>query len=113
MELLPESIRKQLPPLYSQEGQEDPLVYVKFFHPLSTWTWYGIEFDGTDIFYGWVNGDFPELGYFSLSELASVDVMEVKIERDVHFEPMRLSEVKALHQSQDDDNGGITVILID
>jgi hypothetical protein len=33
----------QLPPLYSQEKVEDPLVVSKFFHPMSPMTWYAIE----------------------------------------------------------------------
>lgn len=100
MELLPEELKKQLPPLYSQELESDPLVICKFFHPLSFWTWYAYEGspEGDDfIFFGWVYGDFPELGYFSLSELESVTVMGLGIERDLFFKPMRLSEVKKLH----------------
>src|SRR5438045_7266902 len=98
MELLPEEVRKALPPLYSQEHEQDPMVYVKFFHPSSHWTWYATEFDRQDTFFGWVYGDFPELGYFSLSELSEVkDPMGRGIERDAQFPPMRLSEVKRLH----------------
>src|SRR5712692_6405457 len=114
MELLPEELRKQLPPLYSQEHEADPLVICKFFHPLSHWTWYAYEGSPVDengyydtdkekvdfLFFGWVYGDFPELGYFSLSELESVNVMGLGIERDLHFTPMRLSEVKKLHAEQ-------------
>lgn len=111
MELLPEELRRQLPPLYSQEKQTDPLVICKFFHPLSHWTWYAIEGSPVDaqgyydtdkekvdfLFFGWVYGDVPELGYFSLSELASVSVMGLGMERDVHFMPKKLSAVKAEH----------------
>ena len=43
MELFPEEVRTQLPPLYSQEHVEDPMVICKFFHPLSHWTWYAYE----------------------------------------------------------------------
>jgi Protein of unknown function (DUF2958) len=98
MKLLTEELRKQLPPLYSQEHQEDPMVICKFFHPLSTMTWYVIEFDGEDIFFGWVHSDFPELGYFSLNEMQEVQVMGLGIERDLHFTPKKLSEVKKLHE---------------
>ncbi len=118
MELLPEEVRKALPPLYSQEHEEDPMVYVKFFHPHSHWTWYALEFDGTDIFFGWVYGDFPELGYFSLSELSEVrDPLGIGIERDAQFTPMRLSEVKQLHPAMPslvlNPPQTIIVILID
>jgi hypothetical protein len=101
MELLPPELREQLPPLYSQEHVADPMVICKFFHPLSTMTWYAIEGspEGDDfIFFGWVHSDFPELGYFSLHEMQAVHVMELSIERDLHFTPMRLSEVKKLHE---------------
>src|ERR1700680_3189787 len=111
MELLPPEVREQLPPLNSQENEQDPMVICKFFHPLSHWTWYAYEGSPVDedgyydtdkekvdfVFFGWVYGDFPELGYFSLTELESVNVMGLGIERDLHFTPMRLSEVKKLH----------------
>ena len=45
---------------------------VKFFTPDSSWTWYASEFNGDDIFFGFVIGFEPEFGYFSLSELESV-----------------------------------------
>ncbi len=101
MELLTAELRKKLPPLYSQEHEQDPMVYVKFFHPNSHWTWYATEGspqDGDFILFGWVYGDFPELGYFSLSELEVFkDPLGIGIERDEHFTPMKLSEVKKLH----------------
>jgi hypothetical protein len=114
MELLPEEVRKQLPPLYSQEHEPDPMVICKFFHPLSSWTWYAIEGSPVDengyydtssekvdfLFFGWVDGDYPELGYFSLHEMQEVQVMGLGIERDEHFTPMRLSEVKKLHPTK-------------
>ena len=102
MELLTEELKKQLPPLYSQENVEDPMVYVKFFHPLSTMTWYAIEGspEGEDfIFFGWVYSDFPELGYFSLNEMQAVLVMGLGIERDEQFTPKKLSEVRKEHET--------------
>ncbi len=98
MKLLTKEIRDKLPPLYSQEEVQDPMVQVKFFTPDSNWTWYGIEFDGKDLFFGWVVGFEMELGYFSLRELQSArGPMGLAIERDKWFKPMPLSEVKKLH----------------
>jgi Protein of unknown function (DUF2958) len=111
MELLPEELKKQLPPLYSQEHVNDPMVICKFFHPLSNMTWYAIEGSPVDkdgyydtdkekvdfLFFGWVYSDFPELGYFSLNEMQDVTVMGLGIERDLHFTQKRLSEVKKEH----------------
>lgn len=112
MQLLTEELKKQLPPLYSQEHVKDPMVICKFFHPLSNMTWYATEGSPVDedgyydtdkekvdfLFFGWVHSDFPELGYFSLSEMQEVKVMGLGIERDLHFTPMKLSEVKKLHE---------------
>ena len=99
MMLLTKEIREKLPALYSQEEVKDPLVVCKFFFPDFNWTWYAIEFDGKDTFYGYVAGDYPELGYFSLSELESNHgKLGCPIERDLYFTPTRLSGVKKLHE---------------
>jgi hypothetical protein len=96
--LLTNEIRRQLPPLYSQEHVKDPLVVCKFFHPLTDMACYAIEFDGEDLFFGWTYSDQPELGYFSLQEMQAVEVMGLGIERDLSFKPKKLSEVKKEHQ---------------
>lgn len=95
MQLLPKEILEQLPPLYSQEDVKDPMVICKFFYPDFDWTWYAIEFDGKDTFYGLVDGYEEELGYFSLSELVgNCGKMGLPVERDLYFKPCRLSEVR-------------------
>ena len=99
MQLLTKEITTKLPPLYSQENEEDPIVICKFFAVWTSWKWYGIEFDGKDSFFGYVAGDYPELGYFSLSELQDLKgPMGLSIERDMYFKPIRLSEIKKLHE---------------
>ena len=95
MELLTEEIRSRLPPLYSCESESDPLIRAKFFTPDSNWTWYAIEFDGEDLFFGLVVGFETELGYFRLSELQDVrGPLGLPIERDLHFSPSPLSHVR-------------------
>src|SRR5256886_15748561 len=87
-----------LPPLYSQEYEEDPLVICKFFTPDSNWTFYTLEFDGEDLFFGWVVGFEKELGYFRLSELAQArGPFGLRLARDLHFSPTKLSEVMTLY----------------
>ena len=84
-----------LPPLYLTEMEPDPQVICKFFLPGFAWTWYAIEFDGEDMFYGFVDGDFPELGYFRLSELTDTgDKFGLEMERDLYFDPCPLSELR-------------------
>ena len=96
MKLLTRELLKKLPPLYATEHQKDPVVWVKFFYPSANWTWYGIEFDGEDLFFGLVDGFEVELGYFRLSELQSNrDKWGMPIERDLSFEPCRLSALRA------------------
>jgi hypothetical protein len=95
LKLMTEELRKKIPKLYSQETEKDPLVYAKYFTPDSSWTWYALEFDGEDTFFGYVDGFEPELGYFSLSEMESVKgPLGLKIERDLYWELKPLSLVE-------------------
>ena len=96
MKLLTKQLLRQLPPLYAMEDVKDPMVICKFFYPDFPWTWYAIEFDGEDIFFGFVDGDFPELGYFKLSELTnSHGKLGMSIERAENFKPIRLSKLRS------------------
>ena len=55
-------------------------------------------FDGKDLFFGWVVGFEHELGYFRLSDLVTArGPLGLPIERDLHFAPTRLSQVKTFH----------------
>jgi hypothetical protein len=96
MKLLTQELRKKLPPLYATEQtpMAEKLAVVKFFTPWTSWTWYGVEFDGEDRFFGLVDGFEREFGYFSLAELESIrGPAGLTIERDLHFEPTRLVEL--------------------
>lgn len=97
MKLLMAELRKQLPPLYAQEKDQDPMVYAKFFTPDAGWTWYVTEGspEGDDfIFFGYVIGLEREWGYFSLNELQSVrGPLGLSIERDLYFTPQRFSNL--------------------
>lgn len=96
MKLLTAEIREKLPPIYTTQDQEDPIVFAKFFTPWSNWTWYATEFDGADTFFGLVVGLETELGYFSLSEMESVrGPGGLTIERDRGFQPIPLSQLRA------------------
>jgi len=96
MQLITTELAQRLPAIGGTEHQSDPLVQCKFFYPDFQWTWYVIEFDGDDLFFGLVDGDFLELGYFRLSELrANRGKWGLPIERDLHFQPQPLSELKA------------------
>jgi hypothetical protein len=100
--LLDDKSREKLPPLYSGEEQGlDALAHVKFFTPDAQWSWFASEYDGEDVFFGLVDGLELELGYFSLSELKEVKgPMGLAIERDIHFEPKSLRELRDQHQRE-------------
>jgi len=100
MELLPGDLRAVLPAKYTTEklGME-AIAPLKFFTPDANWTWYPTEFDGDDLFFGLVSGFEVELGYFTLSELEQVrGGLGLPIERDLHFTPKSLNELRAYHQ---------------
>lgn len=96
MILLTKKLLKRLPTIQDIEDDPDPMVICKFFFPAFSWTWYVIAYEPqTKICFGFVDGDFPELGDFSLEELTSNrDKLGLPIERDRYFKPCRLSELR-------------------
>jgi len=95
-QLVPKEILEKLPKLGETANEHDPVAQIKFFYPDFGWTWYGIEFDGHDTFYGFVNGAFPEFGSFSLSELIeNRGKLGGEIERDIHFTQTPVSKLPA------------------
>lgn len=78
-------------------GRFDPAPVVKLFNPMGAATWLATELaDDGDTLFGLADLGFgcPELGYFSLAEIASVRLpFGLRIERDLGFEtPHRLSQ---------------------
>ena len=108
MQLLTEELKEKIPALYSQENEADPMVYIKYFDPVGSWTWYvteGEERDGDFLFFGFVIGFDAELGYFTLNELETAKnnvsgIQAMPIERDLYFTPCRLSKVKEQHNRE-------------
>ncbi|GAI78968.1 unnamed protein product [marine sediment metagenome] len=98
MKLLTKDIEKKLPALYSQEEVSNPKIIVKFFHPLSDWSWYVTEGEkvenGDWRFFGLVDGFEKELGYFHLSQLEEVKVKGIGVERDMYFGEHFLNEFR-------------------
>ena len=108
MKLLTEEIRKRLPPLYGQDGKGgDAIAYAKFFTPDSSWTWFVTEMNPDEgMFFGLVDGQERELGYFSLSELESATgPMGLHIERDLHWKPTKLRDI-AREMFRENKRGG-------
>jgi len=82
-----------LPPL----GTDDGIARVKLFDPTGSWTWYLSEYDAVadGVAFGLVIGLEVEYGYVSLHELAALrGRFGLPIERDVHFKPAPLAELR-------------------
>ena len=76
---------------------DNVLAPAKLFSPYTNWTWYITELDPeTGQCFGLVEGFERELGYFDLSELAETTVFGgvPAVERDLHWEPKTLGEIK-------------------
>ena len=83
-----------LPALGETDGT-DAIAYVKIFHPMSSYTAYITEYDPVSrVAFGLVVLHEEELGYISLDELESVEVLGLKMEKDLYFKPKKLSELK-------------------
>ena len=77
-----------------KQNPPDPTVIAHYFHPMSNWDWYAIEYDPENrLFFGLVSGFEVELGYFSLDELESIK-RPLPIERDLYWCEKPLSEVR-------------------
>lgn len=104
MKLMTDELRRKLPPLYGTEHEARAIAQAKYFTPWTNWTWYAVEFDGEDTFFGLVEGFGREWGYFSLKELESIEGPGgLRIERDLFFQPKpigkrgRTDEIHLLH----------------
>ena len=105
MTTLPETLRRRrghgfyptksarVPALRSTEGQEDPMVRAHYF--VGSWDWYVVEWNPeTGEAFGFVKGLDDELGYFSLVEMEATLARGLwPIERDLYWEPVRLSTI--------------------
>jgi len=91
MDLLTDSLRAALRANAeaARQARHDPAPVVKFFNPCGAATWLATELDADgDTLFGLADLGFgcPELGSFSLSEIASVRLpFGLGIERDLFF----------------------------
>ena len=98
--LIPQGQLQSLPNLYDTENDKDLICHIKLFTPDSNWTFYILEFSKKDenTLFTYTVGFESELGYQSLEELSEVrGPFGLKIELDMSFTPIPLSQVKKLH----------------
>ena len=103
--LLTKAVLDSLPPLYSQENSKDPIAWVKFFTPWTSFSWFATEYSPEErTLFGWVQGQESELGYFNPDEMEAIrGPGGLKIERDMYFSPKPLSMIKAGHENESYD----------
>lgn len=83
--------------LAAREQRFDPFPVIKLFSPVGAATWLATEIDEDgDMLFGLADlgSGCPELGFFSLAEIARVRLpFGLAIERDTAFEPRRCLSV--------------------
>lgn len=96
MELLTKELKESIPKFYETEGVGDKTCHVKLFNPSGVGTWYIVEYDeDTNEAFGYVElGYYPEMTYFSLTELERYrGPLGIGVERDLNFKPTLWSEI--------------------
>lgn len=97
MKMMTKALEKKAPALYANDGKGMEAVAVAhYFCVYNGFDWYMTEYDPeTGLAFGYVSGDFPEMGYFSIREFEDVNKIHgfSVIERDMYWMPCKLSEV--------------------
>lgn len=97
MELLPEDLRARLPSLYSQEAEDDPIVFARLYLPGTNTDWYllGGETTGDDyLFYGFIGEPENRFAEFRLAEINTLRGPQGQsVRRDLAFAEGRLTDV--------------------
>jgi hypothetical protein len=99
VELLPLTLRQNIPRLGTTSEETDPMLWARLFNPVSGWSWYLIELEPLEqdaILYVYEVGWDAQLTYYNASDL---DLHAAQVgtanQIDTTFRTCRLSEVKA------------------
>ncbi len=91
---------KNIPDLYSTENVKlsDKLIYLHFFIGSSDWFISEVSHEDYDLMFGYciLNGDLEmaEWGYVSLSELDSISIRGIEVDRDLYWDVRKFSAIK-------------------
>jgi hypothetical protein len=96
----------KLPSLYETEEIPlmDKLIHLHFF--IGGSDWYIVEYDGEDLFWGYVDLNDPEMaewGYISYQELKEIKIQGFEIDCEIFDPPKRAGEIDKVQVSE----GGI------
>ena len=99
MKFLPNALRRNRKSFSVNGNAYDPQVLARVLIPKPGWSVYAMTFDGTNIFYGFVEANRPDTGYANLNELLStLEKLGSEVVRDWRFKPCRLSELRSAQQ---------------
>ena len=95
MQLLTKEIQKKAKSQYEMGSDMEQMVVARFFNPMGRGIWYLMNMDKDDDYcWGICHLYVWEIGSFSLKELQSIEFpFDMGIERDLHFEPIKASEL--------------------
>lgn len=95
----------RVPGLYETEHVplKEKEIHLHFF--CADCDWYCAEYDQEDIFFGFaiLNNDYQnaEWGYVSLAELESIHISGFEVDRDLHWQVRKASEIEKICKAQD------------
>ena len=94
-----------IPKISETEYLNETPIHIKFFLPGTDWRWYVTEAqresDEEVIFFGFVQGQFNEWGYFSLTELQKVCLKPgIKVEKDNYFKDMCINNSGDIYKKE-------------
>lgn len=93
MELITKEDLNILPALGETDGT-DAVAYVKIFHPMGSYSAYIVEYDPkNEMAFGLVCNLEKEFGYFSIKEMKKTKVFGLSFEKDLYFQPKKISEI--------------------
>ena len=97
-ELMPMSVARKIPAIYSQDDVDDPTAWVKLFSPYSGAVWYITEYNpSSKEAFGWaeLHPGGGELGYIDIGDLEGLNRNGLPlVERDLYWRPRSLSQAK-------------------
>ena len=96
----------EIPELYTNAREKDPVAFARFVAPWRGTAWYVFEWDRADKFFGMQAGEKRTYGLFSLSELSKLNGPGGStVSEDYAFQPTRMSELRRLEKRRQQEKG--------
>lgn len=83
---------KNIPALYSQDGKGKEAIVYMHIEALNGWQWFITEYDGKELFFGYVKGFADEWGYIDKNEMEDI-INNHLATINTNFKPTALKDV--------------------